>query len=202
VENRNFPANGENDLFRYLQASTPFGGAGIVDDKWIVTNPANIIDPGRDGLDKIYGRGYSINSLNVLNLDLVITQDLGFITKGLDFKIKGSYNSSFNETKSRTESIPSYYAVKQTDGSFQLQKNGDSSLLGYSESFGYARDWYSEVSLNYKRKFNEHNFSALLLYNQVKKYYPSTYSIRACHGMDPASCATVQLAGSGIHHEY
>ena len=176
VENRNFPANGENDLFRYLQASTPFGGAGIVDDKWIVTNPANIIDPGRDGLDKIYGRGYSINSLNVLNLDLVLTQDLGFITKGLDFKIKGSYNSSFNQTKSRTESIPSYYAVKQTDGSYQLQKNGDSSLLGYSESFGYARDWYSEASLNYKRKFNEHNFTALLLYNQVKKYYPSTYS--------------------------
>ena len=176
VENRNFPANGESDIFRYLQASTPFGGAGIVDDKWIITNPANILDPGRDGLDKVYGRGYSSSSKNVLNLDLVVSQDLNFITKGLDIKLKASYNSSFDHIKSRGASIPSYMAVKQQDGSFQLQKNGDPSLLSFSESSKSARDWYSELSLNYKRKFNDHNISALLLYNQVKRYYPSIYS--------------------------
>ena len=176
VENRNMPANGENDLFRYLQASTPFGGAGIVDGKWITTNSANLIDPGRDGLDKIYGRGYSLNSNNVLNLDVILTQQLDFITKGLSFKIKGSYNSTFNQTKTRSEGIPTYSAVMQPDSTYQLQKNGDPSLIGYSESFGYARDWYSEVGLNYARKFGKHNFTGLLLYNQSKKYYPSTYS--------------------------
>jgi TonB-linked SusC/RagA family outer membrane protein len=176
VENRNFPANGESDIFRYLQASTPFGGAGIVDDKWIITNPANIVDPGRDGLDKVYGRGYSASSKNVLNFDLQLSQDLSFITKGLNIKIKGSYNNSFDHIKNRGASIPSYMAVKQTDGSFQLQKNGDPSLLSFSESSRSARDWYSELSVNYQHKFKGHNFSALLLYNQVKRFYPGTYS--------------------------
>lgn len=173
VENRNFPANGESDIFRYLQASTPFGGAGIVDGKWIITNPANINDPGRDGLDKIYGRGYSSSSKNVLNFDFTLNQDLDFITKGLDIKLKASYNSSFDHIKTRGASIPSYMAVKQADGTFELQKNGDPSLLSYSENSKSARDWYSELSLNYKRKFKNHNVSALLLYNQVKRYYPS-----------------------------
>lgn len=173
VENRNFPANGESDIFRYLQASTPFGGAGIVDSKWIITNPANIVDPGRDGLDKVYGRGYSTSSKNVLNFDFQLTQDLGFITKGLDIKLKGSYNNSFDHIKNRGATIPSYMAVKQSDGTFQLQKNGDPSLLNYSESSKSARDWYSELSLNYKRKFGDHNVTALLLYNQVKRFYPS-----------------------------
>ena len=33
-----------------------------------------------------------------------------------------------------------------------------------------------ELALNYARKFGDHNVTALLLYNQSKKYYPSEYS--------------------------
>ncbi len=34
----------------------------------------------------------------------------------------------------------------------------------------------AELALNYARKFGDHNVTALLLYNQSKKYYPSEYS--------------------------
>ena len=42
--------------------------------------------------------------------------------------------------------------------------------------FSKARNWYMELALNYARKFGDHNVTALLLYNQSKKYYPSEYS--------------------------
>lgn len=176
VEVRNMPRNGENDVFRYIQAATPFGGAGIVDGKWITVNPQYIPEPGRDGLDKIYGRGFKQSSKNVLNLDLALTQRLDMITEGLSLKVKGSYNSDYTHTKDRGASVPTYTPfLADNEQGYVLQKNGDESYLSYSESFGCARDWYAEASLNYSRKFGDHNVSALLLYNQLKKYYPDEY---------------------------
>lgn len=175
VEDRNAPASGESDIFRYVMAATPFGGAGIVDGKWITTNPQYIPEPGRDGLDKIYGRGFKNTSTNVLNLDLALTQKLDMLTPGLSLKLKGSYNSKYSHTKTRGASIPTYTPFLDENGNVVLQKNGDESLLNYSENFDGTRDWYAELSLNYKRSFNNHNVTGLLLYNQVKKYYPDVY---------------------------
>lgn len=175
LEERNTPASGEEDIFRYVMASTPFGGAGIIDGKWITTNPMYISEPGRDGLDKVYGRGYKIKSTNVLNLDFILTQKLDMITKGLYARLKGSYNSTYYHTKNRGASIPTYTPYLDESGQVVLQKNGDESLLNYSENFDAGRDWYAELSLNYNRKFGQHNFTGLLLYNQQKKYYPSVY---------------------------
>jgi len=57
-----------------------------------------------------------------------------------------------------------------------LEKRFDSSVLGYEERSSYGRDWYFDISFNYKRRlFQDHNVSALLLYNQTKKYYPGAY---------------------------
>ena len=39
-----------------------------------------------------------------------------------------------------------------------------------------ARDWYFEASLNYNRTFGDHSVTGLVLYNQSKEYYPSSYS--------------------------
>lgn len=174
VEDRNTPADGEESLFRYIQASTPFGGAGIVDGKRIITNKEYIVEPGRDGLDKVYGRGYATDSRNVLNLDLSLNQRLDFWVKGLSVNVKGSYNNYFSHEKKRGASVPSYTPVIEEDGVF-LQKNGDESLMNYSEEYGSGRDWYAEANISYNRKFGKHNVTALALYNQSKKYYPSSF---------------------------
>lgn len=41
---------------------------------------------------------------------------------------------------------------------------------------GKGRNWYMEAGLNYDRAFGKHHVGALVLYNQSKSYYPSTYS--------------------------
>ncbi len=176
VENRRTIGGGEDNLFRYLMSAQPFTGAGIVDGKWIVANPDLISTDGgvntMDGLYTFYGQGYTETVSNVLNMDFIYKLKLDFITKGLDFRIKGSYNSTYYTTKDRTCGAPAQYMPYiDTDGSIKFQRSGDYWNLGYSDSYWPERDWYAEASFNYANSFGGHNVSALLLYNQSKSYY-------------------------------
>ena len=182
VENKRSIGNnggedGEEYIFRYLMDAQPFSGAGIVDGQWIKTNPAYISSEAavssRDGLDTFYGQGYKLSSTNVLNIDLIYKLKLDFITKGLDFRVKGSYNSTYYHVKNRTNGKPAQFTpILNNDGTIALQRSGDYWNLGYDESSWPNRDWYAEASMNYDRKFGDHNVAALLLYNQSKSYYP------------------------------
>lgn len=181
VENKRSIGNnggddGEEYIFRYLMDAQPFSGAGIVDGMWIKTNPALISNESavsqRDGLDTFYGQGYKQTTTNVLNLDLIYKLKLDFITKGLDLRLKGSYNSTYYTVKNRTCGQPAQYMpYLNSAGEIVFQRSGDYRNLGYSDNSWPERNWYAEASLNYSRSFGGHNVSGLLLYNQSKSYY-------------------------------
>lgn len=177
VENKRSIGGGESNLFRYLMDAQPFSGAGIIDGKWIKTNPIyisgeNAVSP-RDGLDTFYGQGYNQQTNNVLTADLIYKLDLGFLTKGLDLRLKGSYNSTYYHTKDRSCGQPAQFTpILMEDGSIALQRKGDYWNLGFNENSWPDRNWYAEASLNFARSWGTHNVSALLLYNQSKTYYP------------------------------
>ncbi len=177
TSNRTTPISNEdqNQLFRQLYWATPFGGAGIIDGKRVVTNKDDIPDPGVDGLYTYYGKGYKKRNVNSLSVDMVLKQQLDFVTKGLYFKVKGSYNSSYTQVKERASSLASYTPVKKENG-IEYRKSGDNGELGYSEGYEQGRNWYAEASLNYSRSFGNHNVGALALYNQSKTYYPHFFS--------------------------
>lgn len=108
-------------------------------------------------------------------MDLVLDQKLDFITKGLSFKLKGSYNTSYWTQKIASSSMAVYTPVLHDDGSIGYRKSGSDSQLSYSRNSngeGKSRDWYMEAALNYSRKFGDHNVTGLVLYNQSKRYYP------------------------------
>jgi TonB-linked SusC/RagA family outer membrane protein len=177
VQNRRYIGGGEDNLFRYLMDAQPFSGAGIVEGKWIKTNPVYISNESavaqRDGLDTFYGQGYNNQVTNVLSLDLIYKLKLDFLTEGLDFRVKASYNSTYTQNKDRTRGQPAQFTpILQADGSVALQRKGDYWNLDYSESSNPNRDWYAESSFNYTRQFGDHGVSGLLLYNQSKNYYP------------------------------
>lgn len=188
VEKRNFPRSGDdmNQLFRRIYWATPFSGPGIVDGKWIKGNSQYLPVGLSDGLGNIYGRGFGSKTTNVVNLDLALTQKLDFITKGLQFKIKIAYNSSFDHNKDRGTSIESYQPWYRKDVTWMEHpagsdpdeivyiQEGEAGLIGYGESFGKARDWYAEASFDWKRDFDKHHLGALVLYNQSKAYYPDS----------------------------
>jgi len=178
--------NGQNELFRTLYWAVPYSGPGIVDGKWIKTGTTYI--PGTDkkeGLTPFYGLGYINQTQNTLNLDIGLLQKLDMITKGLSFRIKGSYNTFYSQTKTRASSIAYYqpyyiYDVDPTypttDNTIVYKKQGTDGTLSYGESFGKDRDWYAEAGFNYDRAFGVHHFTGLILYNQSKYFYPNQYS--------------------------
>ena len=111
-------------------------------------------------------------------MDLQLTQKLDFITKGLSWRVKGSYNSQFDVYKQGSASVATYTPVYQGldaegNSTYLYRKNGDTTEPSYAESRGKARDWYFETAFNYNRTFGMHTVGALALYNQSKTYYPS-----------------------------
>jgi TonB-linked SusC/RagA family outer membrane protein len=183
-EVRNQPISSEPQytIWRNIYFCQPYRGIGIVDGKHIMSDTRYIAGETRDALNGYYGQGFTNNTRNILNFDMDLVQKLDFITKGLSFKIKGSYNSIYEFNKTRSNSKATYLAlylhdfdtsVPKSDKTVVYRKSGEDGILGYSEAFTKARDWYMESSLAYARTFGPHNVSALLLYNQSKYYYPS-----------------------------
>ncbi len=179
VESRTRMGDGESFLFRYLQSATPFAGYGIDEEgRHIVSDRALVGDYGRDALDNFYNLGYVVQSKNSLNFDLQYKLDLSPITKGLDFKVKASYNSDYTAQKNRKNGYGSgtKYVATIVDGEEVLRKEGTTWPIPYSESMWGNRNWYAEASLGYARKFGKHNVTGLALYQQSKRYYPGSYS--------------------------
>lgn len=104
-------------LFRDIYRTAPFTGAGIVDGKWIWTDPDQVgMGNIRDGLYPVYGRGYNTAAGNVLNFDFTLEQKLDFITKGLKVHAKASYNSSITLIQIAYWSYPHYEPIVNPDG--------------------------------------------------------------------------------------
>ena len=175
MQDRNTMGGGEGFLFRYLQGATPYAGSGVdALGRHIVSDP-NLVGPfDRDALSNYYNLGYVNESTNVLNFDIQYKLDLGFITKGLDFKTKVSYNSEYTARKNRENGYGTglTYIATIVDGQEVLRKENITWPTPYSEAKWGSRNWYAEASFNYNRRFGQHNIGALLLYNQSKTYYP------------------------------
>ena len=175
MQGRTTMGGGEGFLFRYLQGATPYAGAGIDEQGRHIVSDPNIVGPfDRSALSNYYNLGYVDESTNVLNFDIQYKLDMGFLTKGLDFKVKASYNSDYTAQKNRQNGYGTgvQYVATLVDGKEVLRKEGVTWPIPYSEGKWGNRNWYAEASFNYARRFGKHNVGALLLYNQSKSYYP------------------------------
>lgn len=185
IDNSDKPrtSQGTSGMIKNIYYATPFKSAGFVDDKLVYTTTDynDIRLPFVGDVDPLsyYGGGFTSSSNNKLNIDLILNQKLDFLTKGLSFKIKGSYNSSFNVNKYGSGgTVMSYNPILLDDGTVGLRPVDGSkdTDISYSYGTGRARDWYMEAGFNYSRTFGNHTVGGLVLYNQSKSYYPSTYS--------------------------
>lgn len=171
----------------------PFAGPGFVDGVRTLI-PKDLVPLGevmRDGMFVFYGYGYTRNYKTTLNIDVDITQNLDFVTPGLSVSVKGAYDNAFSLNKKRTGGGVEYQTVyyksyfdtnglmdqtdPEYDKSYIYVPTGSDTPLTYSESTGRSQNWYLEGRVNYDRSFGYHKVGALLLYNQSRNYYPSTY---------------------------
>ena len=175
MQDRNTMGGGEGFLFRYLQGATPYAGIGVDEEgRHIISDPNIVGAYDRDALSNYYDLGYENQSTNALNFDIQYKLDMSFLTKGLDFKAKASYNSEYTAQKYRQNGYGTgvTYVATLVDGKEVLRKENVTWPIPYSEGKWGSRNWYAEASFNYARRFGKHNVGALLLYNQSKTYYP------------------------------
>ena len=175
MQGRTTMGGGEGFLFRYLQGATPYAGAGIDEQGRHIVSDPNIVGPfDRSALSNYYNLGYVDESTNVLNFDIQYKLDMSFLTKGLSFAAKASYNSDYTAQKYRQNGYGTgvQYVATIVDGKEVLRKEGVTWPIPYSEGKWGNRNWYAEANFNYNRRFGKHNVGALLLYNQSKSYYP------------------------------
>ena len=190
---KNAPNYHEEFWSMLMATSAPFSSPGVVDGKKVVTAPDRFggLVTSYDMFHRFFGSGYSRQVSNTMNLDMVLTQNLDFVTKGLSVEAKGAYNTSYSYTKNATAGIttytPFYYSTVRNpeleigDPGFNKEivykTSGRDGEIYYKEgNKARTRDWYFEASLRYQRNFNGHNVGALALYNQSKKYYPSQFT--------------------------
>jgi len=178
VEDNRTPITKDNGKFDpQLYFALPFAGVGLYEGKWIRASESNLpftsgaLQNG-DAFEQYYGRGYQRVARNEVNLDLILKQRLDFVTRGLSFNAKGSYNGYFLHTKKWSKTEPFYTAHLDEDGEIFFRRQREETTLSYSESTGKGRDWYLEASFNYDRTFNGHHLTGLVLYNQWKQQYP------------------------------
>lgn len=187
-----YTGSGAAGLIKQIYYATPFSSPGIIDNKLVYcttdyTDGLKLPFVGGDGMG-YYGKGFMQTNINKIQMDLVLDQKLDFITQGLSFKAKGSYNSAYTISKQGNCQVATYNPLVQydeqgnviynTDGTPYIvyRQNGNDTDPSYSASQGKARDWYLEGSFNYSRVFGKHTVNALMLYNQSKQYYYSNIS--------------------------
>ena len=199
-----YTGQGTSGMIKNIYYATPFSSPGIVDGKMVYcttdyTDGLNLPFLGSSGM-AYYGNGFMQTNVNKIQMDLVLNQKLDFLTKGLSFKVKGSYNSAYTIVKQGDCQIatfnPLVQYLKDEKGNYILDKDGKQQVIynedgtpliayrqngndtdpAYKASQGKARDWYLEGSFNYSRVFGKHTINALLLYNQSKQYYYSSTS--------------------------
>ncbi|MBR8536145.1 TonB-dependent receptor [Carboxylicivirga sediminis] len=179
VRNQPRAKDAEQGIWKEASWAQPMSGSGIVDGKWVTTSADNVSIEMKDPLNAFYGLGNENQTRAVLNMDLDVIQKLDFVTRGLKLRVKGSYNTTYTHSKTRSSSPDRYEAIKDPmdPDNIVFRKINDEGSLGYKEPDPTkARNWYVEGGLNYNRKFGNHDVSGLLLYNQRTVYYPSQFT--------------------------
>jgi TonB-linked SusC/RagA family outer membrane protein len=154
--------------------SAPTATIGMYDGKIITLDRSgnrNVIQQLADGFVT-----YNNNSLNI---NLGVNQKLDFILKGLSARAKIAYDNQYSQSRSFGHSMVSYTPVRlaaiapDTIGQIVLRPNGDigSMINDPVTSYTRSRQFYIDAALEYNNSFGKNNVSALLLYNQKKRYY-------------------------------
>lgn len=120
--------------------------------------------------ERLFGSGYNKTYRTSVMSQIILKQNLDFLTKGLDFTASFSYDVNTVSIQSRGK-YSSLYAVNGVDdetGLYSLvpKREGD-GFLGYSYSNTGDRADEFKAQFNYERVFNErHRVGAMAMYYQ------------------------------------
>lgn len=163
----NYPGESTENIFGSAMDISPV--------EYPVMYPGNYI-PGKSsngGFRNPYAdltrRGYRTEFENQLYSNLRLTQDLKFLTEGLNATAMVAFDAKNNNNTKRSKRESTYFPDSSNpynpDGSLNLIKtfNSGGNYLSYEPNRFGVRKFYSEGALNYDRAFGKHRVGALIL---------------------------------------
>ena len=171
---RNKPNVGFNDLLYNMFRTPPASFAGIIDGRIIQLD--RTIDY-QTPLEALYDNGYQRNYSNSVQASAKFQQNLDFITEGLSFKTRISYDHGFSSNQTSSKNIPVYFVVEDPQtGEISYIRDGIESRLGNSRRTGTnARKINFRATLNYSREFaGGHSLSGLGVFTTNNASYHSS----------------------------
>lgn len=167
IATQNKPGNASSDdLYGSFAALTPLTVPKIYSNGLFPTYGTGVQTNPYVQLNEM---GYKEMWQNKIETNIAIKQNLNFLTKGLSFYIRFSYDSFSENYVERLKNPTLYRAEKERDakGKLVLTKVLDERPLTQSTSSWGDRRYYGEMNLTYERLFAEkHRVSGLLLYYQ------------------------------------
>ena len=118
------------------------------------------------------------DNFNTLNTSLDISQDLGFVTKGLSAKVLVNFKNWSNSYYTRSLS-PYYYQV-QPDSydpendtyALRLLQTGTDYISQSDITKEADQTFYLDARLDWKRSFGKHNMTAMFMY-MMREFFPA-----------------------------
>lgn len=175
------PGNGVHNMWYSVYKYSPSGALPVYSDGTFGFDNMDADRLGFNGYFYMMADGTKVSNRTSITTDFELKQDLDFITKGLSFKGRFSFDNYFTTTGRQINDDISNYTRKifnTTTGEwhYEIPAVGQDGFDFYPDPLGYVtekpsasgtkRNMYYELSLSYNRKFDEHNIGALALFSR------------------------------------
>lgn len=177
-------------IMQYIFDSNPLTAPGLVDGHLInnyegvggsSSNPLGIKLGSQKGdqnaIRNLLVSGTETLYTTLLNGSIVLTHNMGYLTKGLSAHATVNYSDSYNKAIAYTPSLPQYYVRRDPNNPNNFDFFGGAvGASGFNSDPGYNSVWrniYFDAGIDYARTFGSHNVTALVLGKATKYTMPS-----------------------------
>jgi TonB-linked SusC/RagA family outer membrane protein len=158
-----------NRIIETIGAANPVTSPGFVGDKIVnVPGLGTVINP----VTGLFSEGYRREFRNFLQGSVRLDYKLDFITDGFSMHGLVNYQNNNTETLVNRRQLITYNAVRLPDNTINLIPQGIEQPFTFSQTIGKNRRAYAEFGFDYKRAFGDHYVTALINYNQTKRFDP------------------------------
>ncbi len=150
--------------------ANPLTSPGIVDGKIV-----NLLNVGisNNPVADMFSQGYNRQFKNFLQGSVRLDYSLDFLTEGLSAHGLVNYQNNNTETLVNRRTLLTYNAIRLPDNSINIVPQGVEQPFGFEKAIGKNRRTYAEFGFDYKRAFGDHYVTALVNYNQTKRFDPT-----------------------------
>ncbi|SHJ42973.1 TonB-linked outer membrane protein, SusC/RagA family [Tangfeifania diversioriginum] len=189
LEDRNYPGESSGTIFSWVLQTPPTWFPMTYPDESKV--PGYPYGMARNPYQLLARSGFSTENHSTVQSNFNISQELDFITEGLSARGLFAFDSYTRANITRSMQPRPYLIIpygfdeegnpilqnEEGEYNYQDQEPNSTSYHNYLtrdvEAPYTDRSLYIEATLNYNRRFGQHDVGGLLLYNQSDKTFPS-----------------------------